>query len=103
MPMFSKMPVTSQLTHPDTLAICHASGSAVATTRAPMMSWLHRTMPMADVDTSKSAFITDSVNMKRVIRRMCAAMAPVWSSITSRTYASSSRARAKSLTVRIFV
>jgi hypothetical protein len=28
MPMFSKMPVTSQLTQPETLAICQASGSA---------------------------------------------------------------------------
>ena len=33
-PMFSKMPVTSQLTQPATLAICQASGSAVATTPA---------------------------------------------------------------------
>ena len=31
-PMFSKMPVTSQLTQPATLAICQASGNAVATT-----------------------------------------------------------------------
>ena len=102
-PMFSKMPVTSQLTQPATLAICHASGSAVATSPAPITPSLHSAMPMAAVEVSSRAFITDSVNMKRVIRRMCAAIAAVCSSITSRTKASSSRARANSFTVRMLV
>jgi hypothetical protein len=102
-PMFSKMPVTSQLTQPETLEICQASGSAVATTPALTAPRLQRTMPMADVATSSSAFIAASVSMKRVMSRMCAAIAPVCCSITSRTYASSSRARAKSLTVRMLV
>ena len=49
MPMFSKMPVTSQLTQPETLAICQASGSAVATMPAPIAPSLHSTMPIAAV------------------------------------------------------
>ena len=84
-PMFSKMPVTSQLTQPATLAICQASGSAVATT--PALTWPcpHSVMPMPAVLTSSSAFIMDSQAMKRVISRMWAAIAPVWSSMASRT------------------
>ena len=70
MPMFSKMPVTSQLTQPDTLAICQASGSAVATMPGPIAPWLHSTMPIAAVLTSSSAFMIASVVMKRVMRRM---------------------------------
>ena len=83
--MFSKMPVTSQLTQPATLAICQASGSAVATTPASMVPRPQSVMPMPAVLTSSSAFIVDSVAMKRVISRMCAAIAPVCSSMTSRT------------------
>ncbi len=101
--MFSKMPVTSQLTQPATLAICHASGSAVATTPALTCPCAHRVMPMPAVATSSSAFIVDSVAMNLVMSRMCAAIAFACSSITSRTYASSSRARAKSFTVRMLV
>ena len=84
-PMFSKMPVTSQLTQPATLAIVQASGSAVATVPASTTPWPHSVMPMAAVLTSSSAFNTDSVVMKLVISRMWRAMAPVWSSMTSRT------------------
>ena len=83
--MFSKMPVTSQLTQPETLAICQASGNAVATMPAPITPSLHSTMPIAAVETSSSAFMIESVSMKRVISRMWAAIAPVWSSMTSRT------------------
>ena len=46
-PIFSKMPVTSQLTQPATLAIVQASGSAVATVPASTTPWLHKVMPMA--------------------------------------------------------
>ena len=101
--MFSKMPVTSQLTQPATLAICQAIGNAVAT--SPALTWptLHNTMPMLAVLTSSSAFSVDSVAMKRVVSRMWAAIAAVCWTITSRTYSSSSRARANSLTVRMLV
>ena len=101
--MFSKMPVTSQLTQPATLAICHASGSAVATMPAVARSRLHSTMPMPAVPTSSIAFMVASMPMNLVMSRMCAAMACACSSIISRTYASSSRARAKSFTVRMLV
>jgi hypothetical protein len=84
-PMFSKMPVTSQLTQPATLAMLHASGSAVATVPASIRPWPHSAMPMPAVLTSSSAFIVDSVNMKRVISRMCLAIAAACSSIVSRT------------------
>ena len=83
--MFSKMPVTSQLTQPATLAICHASGRAVATMPAPIRPWPHSVMPIPAVPTSSSAFMVESTAMKRVMSRMCAAMAPACSSITSRT------------------
>ena len=83
--MFSKMPVTSQLTQPATLAIVHASGSAVATIAALSSPAPHSAMPIAAVLTSSSAFIVDSVAMKVVISRMWAEIAPVCSSITSRT------------------
>jgi hypothetical protein len=102
-PMFSKMPVTSQLTQPATLAIVQASGSAVATVPASIWPWPHSVMPMPAVLTSSSAFRAESVVMKRVMSRMWARMAPVWSSMTSRTYRSSSRVRAKSFTVRMLV
>ena len=84
-PMFSKMPVTSQLTKPATLAIDQASGSAVATVPASMAPSPHSQMPMAAVLTSSAAFSADSVVMNCVISRMWAAMAPRCSSITSRT------------------
>ena len=57
--MFSKMPVTSQLTQPATLAICQASGSAVATTPALTAPVGPQPMPIAAVPTSSSAFIAD--------------------------------------------
>jgi len=102
-PTFSKIPVTSQLTQPATLEICQARGKAVATSPAPTCPWAHSVMPIAAVPTNSSAFITDSVAMKRVVTRMCAAIAAVCWSTTSRTYVSSSLARAKSLTVRMLV
>ena len=74
--MFSKMPVTSQLTQPDTLATCQASGSAVATTPALTLPCAHSQMPVPAVLTSSAAFIAVRQNMKRVMRRMCAAIAP---------------------------
>ena len=83
--MFSKMPVTSQLTQPATLAICHASGSAVATTPALTSPWPQRVMPMPAVATSSSAFIAARVIMNRVMSRVCADIAALCSSITSRT------------------
>ena len=97
------MPVTSQLTQPATLAICQASGSAVATTPALTSPCPQSVMPMPAVPTSSSAFIVERMAMNRVMSRMWAASAPVCSSIASRTYASSSRARANSFTVRMFV
>ena len=48
--MFSKMPVTSQLTQPATLAICHASGSAVATTPALTVALA----PQRDADAGRA-------------------------------------------------
>ena len=83
--MFSKMPVTSQLTQPATLAICQASGSAVATTPALTVPCAHSQMPIAAVPVSSAAFITDSANMNCEISCMCAAIASWCSSITSRT------------------
>jgi hypothetical protein len=71
-PMFSKMPVTSQLTQPATLAIVQASGSAVATVPASMLPARPQHDADAAVLTSSSAFSADSVVMKVVISRMCA-------------------------------
>lgn len=83
--MFSKIPVTSQLTQPATLAICHASGRAVATTPAPTAPCAQSQMPIAAVALSSSAFITASANMNCEMSFMCAAIAFWCSSITSRT------------------
>ncbi len=83
--MFSKMPVTSQLTQPATLAICQASGSAVATTPALTTPCAQSQMPMTAVPVRSAAFITASANMNCEISRMWAPMARWWSSITSRT------------------
>ncbi len=84
-PIFSKMPVTSQLTQPATLAICQASGRAVATTPAFTAPCAHSQMPIAAVPVRSMAFITASANMNCEISFMCAAIAFWWSSITSRT------------------
>ena len=73
--MFSKMPVTSQLTQPATLAICQASGSAVATTPALTVPCAQSQMPIAAVPVSSAAFIADSQNMNCEISRMCAPIA----------------------------
>ena len=83
--MFSKMPVTSQLTQPATLAICQASGRAVATTPALTAPLAHSQMPIAAVPVRSSAFITDSANMNCVMSRMCAPIAAWCSSTISRT------------------
>ena len=85
MPMFSKMPATSQLTQPATLAICQARGNAVATTPALTVPCAQSQIPMAAVPVNSAAFITDRANMNWEISFMCAAMAPWCSSITSRT------------------
>ena len=85
------------------MAICQASGSAVATMPALTRPCPQSVMPMPAVLTSSNAFIVDSTAMNRVMSRIWAEIAPVCSSTTSRTYASSSRARAKSFTVRMFV
>ena len=69
-PMFSKMPVTSQLTQPATFAICQASGSAVATTPALTVPFAQSQMPMTAVPVSSAAFITASTNMNCEISRM---------------------------------
>jgi hypothetical protein len=84
-PMFSKMPVTSQLTQPATLAMVQASGSAVATVPASMAPRAHSTMPMAAVPTSSSALSADSVRHEARDQPHVGGMACVCSSITSRT------------------
>ena len=84
-PMFSKMPVTSQLTQPETLATCQASGSAVATTPAPISPCAQSQMPMAAVLTRSSAFITVSEKWNWVMSRMCRPIACWCSSTDSRT------------------
>jgi hypothetical protein len=73
--MFSKMPVTSQLTQPATLAICHASGSAVATTPALTAPSAQSQMPTVAVAVSSAAFIADSQNMNCEISFMWAPIA----------------------------
>lgn len=75
----------------------------MATTPALTSPFAHSVIPMPAVPTSSIALSADSVLMNRVMSRICAAMACACSSITSRTYASSSLARAKSLTVRMLV
>ena len=69
-PMLSKIPVTSQLTQPATLAICQASGNAVATTPAPTVPCAHSQMPIAAVAVRSAAFITESENMNWEMRRI---------------------------------
>ena len=83
-PMFSKMLETSHDTQPAMLAICQASGSAVATS-AGLAAPSHSATPMAAVPTISAEFRQASVNMKRVVIRMCAAMRSRCSSIASRT------------------
>ena len=84
-PTFSKMPVTSQLTQPAALAVCQASGSAVATTPALTAPCAQSAMPIAAVPTRSSAFIAVSEIMKRVMSPMCALIAPWCWPIASRT------------------
>ena len=84
-PTFSKIAVTSQLTQPAALAVCQASGSAVATTPALTVPCAHSKRPMAAVPTSSAAFSAVSQNWKRVITPMCAAIAFWCTSIDSRT------------------
>ena len=97
--MFSNMPLTSHDTQPAMLAICHARGSAVATAAALAWPASHSHTPSAAVPTTRAAFMQVSVAMKRVVMRMCAAMRSRCSTMASRTYESSSAARANSFTV----
>ena len=101
--MFSNIPVTSQLTHPDTFATCQARGRAVAT--MPALTWpcAQSQMPTAAVATSSAAFITVSEKWNWVMSRMWRPIAAWCSSTLSLTYASSSARRANNLTVRMLV
>ena len=83
--MFSKMPATSQLTQPATLAICQASGSTMATTPAPTAPSAQSQMPATAVPVSRTAFIAASQNMNCEINCMCLPIAVWCSSIASRT------------------
>src|ERR1043166_4783058 len=58
-PTFSKIAVTSQLTQPAALAVCQASGSAVATMPALTLPCAHRYTPIADED----AYVRESVDV----------------------------------------
>ena len=84
-PMFSKMPATSQLTQPAALAICQASGKAVATMPASTTPCDHSQMPIAAVPVSRIAFISERQNMNCEISFMCAPTAAWCWSITSLT------------------
>ena len=75
-PMFSKIDVTSQLTQPAAVTVCHASGNAVATTPASTMPRPHSVRPIAAVLTSSSAFSTVKQVWNRVIIARCERMAP---------------------------
>ncbi|MNG38219.1 hypothetical protein D3C84_1258360 [compost metagenome] len=55
-PMFSKIDVTSQLTQPAAVTVCHASGNAVATAPASIAPWPQSVRPIAAVPTSNKAF-----------------------------------------------
>ncbi len=95
--------MTSQLTQPAAFAVCHASGSAVATIAALTAPCAQSVRPIAAVPTSSAAFSSVSQIRNLVIIAVCAAIASWWWSIASRTYASSSASRANSFTVRMFV
>ena len=102
-PTFSKIPVMLNATQPDMLAICQASGRAMATvpTGAPYDAHSHTaTAPML---TTRLAFINESVSEKAVIRRCDRRNNAVCSSTVERMKSSSSRGRANSFTVRMFV
>ena len=67
-PMFSKIDVTSQLTQPAAVTVCHASGNAVATTaRVDRCLAPQSVSPIAAVLTSSSAFSTVRQVWNRVI------------------------------------
>ena len=70
-PRFSKIPATSQDTHPAAVVICQARGRAVAKTATSRLCACHRYKPTAAVPASSKAFIIHSVNMNSVTMRMC--------------------------------
>ena len=102
-PTFSKMPVMFCATQPAMLEICQASGSAVATVASGTRPARQARMATAPTPTTIAALISASARLHRVISRSWRWKVSVCSSTASRTKASSSRARANSLTVRMLV
>jgi hypothetical protein len=102
-PTFSKIAVTFCATQPAMLAICQVSGSAMAMMPTLICPPDHSHSATAPVLTTIVALSVASDVPNRVIRRNCLRNAAVCSSTVSRTKASSSRGRAKSLTVRMLV
>ncbi len=102
-PMFSNVEVTFWATQPARAVICHAIGKAIATVPTAMRPSLQSHTATAPVPTISTAFNSVCVTAKPVISRNWRRKAAVCSSTASRTNASSSRARANSFTVRIFV
>ena len=102
-PTFSKIEVTFCATHPAMLETCQASGSAVASAPTPIRPSVQSHTPIAPVPTSKAALKIESVMPNCVMMRSCWRNASVCSSTEARTKASSSRGRANSFTVRMFV
>ena len=75
--MFSKIDVTSQLTQPAAVTVCHASGNAVATAPASIVPWPQSVRPDGrPCSTSNSAFSNVSEKWNRVIIRKCLRIAP---------------------------
>ncbi len=97
------MPVMFCATQPAMFEICHASGSAVATVPSGTRPARHARIATVATPTIIAAFITARLTLQSVMRRSCAWNVSVCSSTESRTKASSSRAVANSLTVRMLV
>ena len=102
-PTFSKIAVMFIATQPAMPLICQASGNAVPTVAIDTRPARHARIASDAVPTTMQALMQASVSVHPVVMRSCRWNAAVWSSTASRTNASSSRARANSLTVTMLV
>ena len=79
------MAVTCQATQPETLTICQASGSAIATVPTETCPRVHSDSASAPVPVTIKALSDDSASPSSVLRRSDAWNLPLCSSIASRT------------------
>ena len=102
-PIFSKIEETLKATQPEMFTICQAMGSAVATTPSPISPRVQSQIDSAAIPVISSAFSEDSNSPFSVTMRVWRWKRSVSWFSPSPTKSSSSRARAKSFTVRMLV